>query len=267
MKDRLKALARTPWVKEISYIAAFYFIYSFIRNFFGSGNVSPSTALDNAIEIIELEQAFGTFFEERLQEIFLDVDWFLRFWNVFYGSFHFAVTGGVMIWLFLTNRERYRKYRTVLASTTALALIGFATYPLMPPRLLSQGGEFGGNYLEFTFVDTLAEVGGLWSFSSGGMEKISNQFAAMPSLHIAWALWCVFAAYPLVRSRWRRAALAIYPLTTLFAVVVTANHYWIDALGGIAILIVGHQIARLVLRVLPDPIASIPESPDPVPVS
>ncbi|MFV1989176.1 MAG: phosphatase PAP2 family protein [Acidimicrobiales bacterium] len=253
MIAKLRRLAGRRWLRELAYVLFFYIIYSMIRNRFGSASVEPDAALDNALRVIDFEASLGLFFEQRLQEVFLDYDWFLRAWNIFYGSFHFAVTGGIMIWLYVNAPSRYRKYRTVLATTTALALIGFATFPLMPPRLLSEGPPFGGGHFEFDFVDTLAEVGGLWSFSSGGMAEISNQYAAMPSLHIAWALWCVLAIFPLLTRTWQRVLLVSYPVMTLFAVVVTANHYWIDAVGGAVILGVGYYIAQLILRVMPVP--------------
>jgi PAP2 superfamily len=253
MIRRIAALADRRWLREVGYVLLFYVVYSMIRNTFGSANVAPEVALDNALGVIDFETSLGLFFEQRLQEMFLDYSWFLRMWNVFYGSLHFAVTGGIMVWLYLKAPSRYRKFRTILGSATALALIGFATFPLMPPRLLNAGPPFGGSHFEFTFVDTLAEVGGLWSFSSGGMAKISNQYAAMPSLHLAWALWCVLAAYPMMTRSWQRILLLSYPVATLFAVVVTANHYWIDAVGGAVILGIGYYLAKLILHLMPVP--------------
>ncbi|HZQ85031.1 MAG TPA: phosphatase PAP2 family protein, partial [Acidimicrobiales bacterium] len=86
---------------------------------------------------------------------------------------------------------------------------------------------------------------GLWSFDSGTMQKISNQYAAMPSLHFAWSSWSALVLLPGVRKSWLRVLLVIYPFATLFAIVVTANHYWLDAAGGAFVLTVGYSIARL----------------------
>jgi hypothetical protein len=91
-------------------------------------------------------------------------------------------------------------------------------------------------------------VGGLWSFDSGTMQSISNQYAAMPSLHFAWATWCCLALLPTVRSRLLRILLVVYPWLTLFAVVVTANHYWLDAAGGASVLLVGYVIGSAITR-------------------
>jgi hypothetical protein len=71
------------------------------------------------------------------------------------------------------------------------------------------------------------------------MRSLSNQYAAMPSLHVAWATWCALAVRPVVRRRWVRMLFFAYPLVTLFAVVVTANHYWLDGLGGLVALGLG----------------------------
>ena len=114
----------------------------------------------------------------------------------------------------------------------------------MPPRLLSNcTSQFGACVPGYDYVDTLVEPGGLWSFESGTMETISNQYAAMPSLHIGWAVWCAIALYPVLHRRWARIAIATYPVLTLFAIIVTANHYWIDAVGGVIALAVGLRVA------------------------
>src|SRR5207237_8325274 len=123
-------------------------------------------------------------------------------------------------------------------------LIGFATFPLMPPRLLQTVDP------TYHFVDTLRVVGGLWSFDSGAMQKVSNQYAAMPSLHFAWGRWSACVLLPAVRGRWRRGLVLAYPALTLFAIVVTANHYVIDALGGAVALGVGFLLGSAVTAVL-----------------
>ena len=221
------------WWKEAIYVLLFYGVYSFIRNQFGSAAVGPEHAFNNAKDIIQVERWLGSYHEETIQQWFLDTKWFIQFWNLFYGTFHFVVTTFCIFWLFRKWPDRYVKFRTTLAVTTALALIGFATYPLMPPRLLPTS---------YGFVDTLRDYGGLWSFDSGAMSKVSNQYAAMPSLHFGWSTWCAMVLVPTVKQRWLKVLCAIYPAATLFAIVVTANHYWIDALGGAVILAVGYAV-------------------------
>jgi hypothetical protein len=249
------------WWRELLYVAVFYLVYSAIRNQFGSAAVSPDRALDHARLIIDIERGLHLFFEETVQSWFVTASAdgtlhfgppggrpFLAMWNIFYGTFHFVVTAVAMLWLFRRFPDDYAKWRNTLAFTTGFALLGFALFPLMPPRLLTDCGEWGACLDSFGFVDTLAEVGGLWSFDSGTMQKVSNQYAAMPSLHFAWSSWCFLVLYPRLHRSWARTLAALYPLFTLWAIVVTANHYWLDALGGAVILAVGYVFGSHLAR-------------------
>lgn len=243
-------VARMRWWKEALFILGFYLAYGQVRNQLGSDGIfaaTTDTAAKNAERVIAFEKQIGLFFEQDLQQWFLDWGWFLWFWNVFYGSLHFVVTIGVGLFLYRRFPLRFIRYRTGLAITTALGLIGFATFPLMPPRLLSSPPPYGGAMDKFSFVDTLSVHGGLWSFDSGTLQAISNQWAAMPSLHLAWAAWCTIAIAPVLKSISARAAMWLYPVATLFGVIITANHYWIDGLGGLVALALGmwfaHRIA------------------------
>lgn len=251
---------RLHWWVEALITLVFYVIYSAIRNQFGSTQDTSikQSAFDNAILVINGEKALGLYFEEWIHQKFLDWDAFIVFWNIFYGSFHFIVTIGAMVWLFLRFPRRYTYMRSALASTTSLALIGFAFFPLMPPRLLSNcASQYGACVPGYDYVDTLVHPGGLWSFESGTMESISNQYAAMPSLHVGWALWCTVALFPILQTRWARSAIVAYPVFTMFSIIVTANHYWIDALGGIAALSLGLILAVPLARLLPGPAGTI----------
>lgn len=243
------------WVEALITIA-FYVVYSAIRNQFGSalGGDILDESFQNALRVIDVEKAMGLYHEEWIQARFLDFDAFIVFWNVFYGTFHFAVTIFAMVYLFRRFPARYLFMRSTLAATTATALIGFAFFPLMPPRLLSAclpDTIYGACEAEHAYVDTLVDPGGLWSFESGAMASISNQYAAMPSLHIAWATWCAVGLYPVLRRRWTKGTIVAYPFVTLFAIIVTANHYWIDAIGGLIALGLGVILAPAVARVLP----------------
>ena len=242
------------WWLEAGMTLGFYIVYSAIRYQFGSalGDSVRRRSYENALDIIGIEKAMGLYHEEWTQQQFLDWDWFIVFWNVFYGSFHFIVTIFVMVYLFLRFPTRYILMRSMLAVTTASALIGFALYPLMPPRLLSNcASQYGACVPGHNYVDTLVDPGGLWSFESWTMEAISNQYAAMPSLHVAWAVWCTIGLYPVLKRRTTRAAIASYPLLTLFSIVVTANHYWIDGIGGLVSVALGLLLAPILSQFLP----------------
>jgi hypothetical protein len=234
------------WWKEVLYIAAFYGVYSTIRNTQGSATVSAAHAFAHARSVVRIERGLGLFVEERVQDAFLGWRPFVQFWNLYYGTFHFIVTIAALVLLFQRFPARYPRWRNTLAATTGLALIGFATYPLMPPRLLPAS---------YGFVDTLRVYGGLWNFDSGPVAQVSNQYAAMPSLHFAWSTWSALVLYPMLRRRWSKVLVVLYPVATLFAIVVTANHYWLDAAGGALVLGVGSLVGfRLAAATAPHPV-------------
>ncbi len=230
---------RLRWWREALYIAAFYAVYTAIRDTQGSaggGQTAPSTtAFRHARDVIRVEKDLLIYHERTVQHAFIHAVGFLRFWNVWYGTAHFVITGAIVVWLFRRRPDRYPFWRNTLAVMTGLALIGFSVFPLMPPRLLPAS---------YGFVDTLARFGGSWSFDSGAMQKVSNQFAAMPSLHIGWSMWCMFATLPACRHWWSRALAVGYPVATLFCIVVTGNHYFLDAVGGLIVLAGGVAIAQ-----------------------
>ena len=225
------------WWRELLTIAAFYGVYTLVRNQ-GIASNNTRVARQHARQVIRIEEFLSSFHERGVQHAFIHVKWFIQFWDVYYGSFHFIVTIIAIVWLFRKAPERYPTWRNTLAVTVAIALIGFTFYPLMPPRLLPA---------HYGFVDTLQKIGGLWSFDSGTMSKISNQYAAMPSLHCAWATWCAFVLVPGLKHWWSKALMVAYPFVTLFAIVVTANHYWLDAAGGAAALALGYLIGGRLL--------------------
>lgn len=227
------------WWVEILAILAFYLVYSAVRNANGS---HPSHAFDDARHIISLEQHLGIFHEATIQSWALHFKPLIITANYMYGSLHFIVTIWVAIWLFRSYSDDYPRYRNTLAITTALALIGFTVFPLMPPRLLAGSG------LHLGFVDTLDKYPTPWSFDSGRMKSLSNQFAAMPSVHIAWSTWCALALVPRMKTRGRKILAGSYPVITLVVIVITANHYVIDAAGGVAILSVGWVLGNRFTR-------------------
>jgi hypothetical protein len=249
---------RHRWWKEVLIILTFYAVYSGVRNQFGSNRLAdlgePVHAFNNAMRVIRVERFLSLYHEQWLQKQVLPYGWFVRFWNIYYGTGHFIVTIATFVAIFRFMPERFARWRNALAFTTALALVGFSLFPLMPPRLLNDTSTYGGERIaaergieNFGFVDTLERFGGLWSFDSGTMQKVSNQYAAMPSLHTAWATWSALALWPLTRRRrWAQALLVLYPLATVFCIIVTANHYWIDGLGGLVTLgfgyACGHQL-------------------------
>ena len=224
------------WWLEIIAVLTYYVVYSAVRN---ADAAHPERARQHALQLIRFQKALGIYHEQAINHWALHVQPLVVGANYYYGSLHFVVTIGVAVFLFAKFPDDYPRWRNTLAIATAIALIGFRFWPLMPPRLMPQ---------HFGFTDTLDKYPTFWSFNSGAMKKISNQFAAMPSVHCAWALWCACVLVPRVKSTWAKTLAVLYPILTVAVIVITANHYVLDAVGGFFILGVGYFAAQRLTR-------------------
>lgn len=223
---------RPRWWLQLVVVVGFYEVYSYVRRL---AHGSEATAFAHAKELIQVERWLGLYHEETLQDLALHAKPLIVGLNYFYGSMHFAVTVGVLVFLFVWRPRRYVPWRNVLAITTALALIGFAFWPLMPPRLLPE---------HFGFVDTLARYPTFWDLQSGSVADAANPYAAMPSLHFGWSSFCALVIWVHAPQRWVRWLGVAYPIVTLVAIVLTGNHFFLDAAGGVAILVAGFLLAH-----------------------
>ncbi|WP_167538146.1 phosphatase PAP2 family protein [Streptomyces caniferus] len=241
---RLRA-PRTPrlWF-EILLIAVSYWTYSMIRN---AVPEQKAEALRNADWIWQAEHSLGIAVEHTVNHAVDSVTWLIVTMNYYYATLHFIVTIGVLVWLYRWHPGRYAAARLALFATTGVALLGYYFFPLAPPRLMTGGG----------FVDTLIDHGTWGSMASGNLASMSNQYAAMPSMHIGWSLWCGITIALLAKPLWARALGLLYPATTLLVIVSTANHFWLDALGGVACLSVGFALASLWYGSLPHRLAKV----------
>jgi hypothetical protein len=217
---------------EILLIAFSYWIYSLVRN---AVPEQQAAALRNAHEVWRLEHGLGLAIERVTNRGVNSVTWLIVGMNYYYATLHFVVTLGVLVWLFRRHPGRYAPTRLVLFATTGVALVGYYCYPLAPPRLMGGG-----------FIDTVKLHHTWGSMASGDLAQVSNQYAAMPSMHIGWSLWCGITIATLARSRWVRTLGVIYPAATLLVIISTANHFWMDALGGVACLTVGFTVSYAV---------------------
>ena len=234
--------SRLHWYKEFGIILSVYLIYESVRNI---SKGRPSVAFDHAMQVISWQKALGINHEKAIQDWALHWKPLVVLSNYYYGIAYIACTIFILLWLYRKRSDDYPLWRNTLLIGTVLGLIGFATYPLMPPRLLDASGFAHQTY---GFVDTLIKYPTFWSFDSPTMKSVSNQFAAMPSLHCGWALWGAAAVVPRAKTWWMKVLAVGYPVATIFVVVATANHYFLDAVGGAVIFIIGYGVARLITR-------------------
>jgi hypothetical protein len=221
---------RPPWWHELLFIGASYFLYTLTRN---SVPAHELMALHRAKAILHIEHVLHIDVEHSVNIAFSHLSWLAIGADYYYATLHFGVTVGVLVWLYLRHPLRYRNVRTVLYATNLAALLGFWLLPLAPPRMLPG------------FVDTVVHFHTWGSWGSGDVADMSNQFAAMPSLHIAWALWCGITLWRLAGWKWVRIVGLCYPAVTLLVIVATANHFVLDAVGGAAVLAAGYATQRL----------------------
>lgn len=221
--------ARPRWWLQLMLVIGLYWTYARIRDLHGLEADDPGPtrhAFRNGRAVLHVEQWLHLDVERSLQHAVLHLRWLLTAADVFYGSAHFGVTLLVFLWLlFRAPPHRFYYWRNLLAVATSLALVGFATFPTMPPRLFPSS---------YGYVDTLHAIGGLWSYNAGVLEHISDPYAAMPSLHIVWASWCTAVLWQRSTSR-LRPLLLLYPLATVAVVLVSANHWVLDLVVGLAI--------------------------------
>jgi hypothetical protein len=232
---------RRRGLRELLLIAVVYCIYDTSR-FFVEGR--QSTAFAHAVGVLHLEDALDIGWEHAVNNMFSAHGWLAVRAYYVYATLHYLVTPLVLVWLWRRHRNSYSRARTTLMVATILGLIGFTLLPVAPPRMLPG------------FVDTMAQYSrfGWWSQDASaprGVGQFTNEFAAMPSLHVGWALWC---GWQLVRHgshRITQLAGVIYPALMVVIVIATGNHYLLDAVAGIAVVVLAGIAVGGVQRLRP----------------
>jgi hypothetical protein len=203
--------------------AAFVVLYETYETARSHIHPPAGPSFHHAETIIRWERALGLYQEHRLQRAFIDHKTVMQFWDIYYGTIHFVVPVVALWLLWRRARTRYPEARNVFLLMCYLALVVFAVWPLMPPRYLPD---------HYGFVDSSVRYGGLGPLNSG-KTKDTNPFAAMPSLHIGWSVFSAWVLVRILRRRSLKVLAVVYPLVTLTCIVVTANHWVLDALGGL----------------------------------
>jgi hypothetical protein len=229
-----RATARAHAWRELTLLGTVYLLYTQTRLLAGG---SHTQAIANARAVLSTERGFGLAQERWLNHALSARQYLAIPADYAYASLHYVVTLGVVIWLWRAHPRAYLVSRRTLVAATLIALLGYWLLPLAPPRMLPG------------FVDTMAQYGkyGWWGDSASapkGLGAFTNQLAAMPSLHVGWAIWCGWQLGRDARHRISRAFGVIYPLVTVVVVIGTGNHYFADAVAGLVVVLVGAALTR-----------------------
>lgn len=230
-------------------VVALYRVYAALRNAQGEGQPAPgptATARAHGVDVLRLERLLHLDIEHGVQAFALARPlWVIRTADLYYAGVHLPLTALVLGWL-LVGRPAGRsgRWRAVLLVGTGLSLIGFALFPTMPPRLLP---------VHPPYVATLGVYGGLWSHATPMLEHIEHPYAAIPSLHLLWALWTAVALWRYARSAWVRALGPAHVALTATVVLMTGNHWVLDLVAGALVFLAAVVLVEAVSRRLSRP--------------
>jgi hypothetical protein len=195
-------------------------------------NLAPlrlHVALAHARGVLHLEQSLGLDPELSLDRWLAGHHTLGLLLSLYYDNAHFIVTLGLLGWLWWKRADIYRPLRNALVVVNLLGFAVFWLYPVAPPRMLPG------------FTDVVASTHAFGGWHTGVLASQANQLAAMPSLHIAWAVWCTLALWRISQRRWVRGLAVLYPCVTAVAVLATGNHFLLDIVGGL--LAIGTAVA------------------------
>jgi len=191
--------------------------------------------------IIDLERATGTFFEPAMQAFFIQASWLTDFANQVYMNSQFAIVVSFFFWVYFFRNDAYCFIRNMFIVSMGLALVGYTLYPTAPPRF----------FPEYGFVDTINDFSSV-NHDSALVKQFINPYAAVPSMHCAFAAMIGFSGARLSRYAASRAFWIAWPLLVAWVVVVTGNHYWADIALGWAVAATAALVAhRLLARARP----------------
>jgi hypothetical protein len=235
--SRASGSVRRPRAQvELALLVLLYLGYS-VGRLLGHAGLPAATA--HARDLLHIEVLLHLNIERHANEVLDSVPLLALIGSYWYALLHYIVTPLVLLWAYHARPLDYRRVRNALVLASAIGLVGFTLIPMAPPRMLPG------------YVDTLATTAqhGWWGADASaprGLGALTNQFAAMPSLHVGWALWCAWVVFTLARRRWVRIAAIAYPIGTTLVVVGTANHYVLDAVAGMLVMLVAiHVVDRL----------------------
>ena len=229
-----------------------YLVYDWLRD---KTTGTSAAAYRHALQIVDAEKFLGLYHEYSIQQAFLHVDWFMSFWNIYYGTIHFVMPVVALVWLYRKAPVRYVRWRNTLRAHARRSRSWCSgCYPLMPPRLMpdalrvrrhrgratSTSGPRCASHLD-------ARRPAVGRGASAPTATSTRRCRACTS---GWSTWSALAVWPLLRRTLAQGALGLYPVAIFFCIVVTANHWILDAVGGWVVLALGYLGALGVERLL-----------------
>jgi membrane-associated phospholipid phosphatase len=197
--------------------ASAYYVYRIVRGLVdGHANV----AYQHGRDIVDFERSIHLFFEQDVQRWSIDHSFVIHAADWMYVNSHFLVTTTFLIWLYIARNHAYYFVRNMFIIAMAFALVGYVLFPTAPPRFFPEWG----------FTDSVVDYFGQGASTTAGV--LYNPYAAMPSMHVAFALMLAVPAIQLMRVRALKVMWALYPLLVTFVVISTGNHFWLDAAFG-----------------------------------
>ena len=206
-----------------------------------SPTAQRSIAMAHGQQVIDLERSTHTLFEPSLQAFFLPAQGVIDVANQIYLNAQFSIALGFLVWLYLFRNESYYFVRNMFVVSMGLALVGYSLFPTAPPRM----------YPQYGFVDTLNAFAGV-NHDSALAKSFINPYAAVPSMHCAFAMMIGCTGVMVCRHWWSKAWWAFWPLLVSWVTIVTANHYWVDAALGWMVALCAALVAQ---RLSPGPAA------------
>jgi hypothetical protein len=221
---------RSRWWVEVVAIVWLLWIYDAVNNL---APLRLSTALGNARNLLHFEQTLGIAPEHTLDRWLAGHHTLGLVLSDYYDNAHFLVTLSLLAWLWWRRADIYRPLRNSLVLVNLLAFVVFWRFPVAPPRMLPG------------FTDVVASTHAIGSWHTGALASHANELAAMPSLHISWAVWCTVAVWQMSERLWARALAVLYPCLTATAVLATGNHFVLDMVGGLVAIALSLAIVAL----------------------
>jgi membrane-associated phospholipid phosphatase len=208
----------------------------------GIADSDRSDAIAHGSQVIDLERTTHTFFEPSLQAFFLPAHWVIDIANQLYLNAQFSIALGFLVWLYLFRNETYYFVRNMFVVSMGLALVGYVGFPTAPPRMFPAHG----------FVDTITDFSNV-NHDSTLAKIFINPYAAVPSMHCAFALMIGATGFMVCRRWFSKAFWAFWPVLIAWVVIVTANHYWVDVGLGWMVAVASALVAqRLLARARPE---------------